>query len=57
MTNKLDENEQYLPHEFYYPDEETNENANFHWEELDAKQGSQEEVEAFLTTPKAETTV
>ena len=32
----MDENEHYSPLEFYYPDQETKENANFLWEEPEA---------------------
>ena len=53
----MDENEQYPPGEFYYPDKETNNNANFRWKEPEVKQGSQEEIEAFLIGQKAKSTV
>ena len=43
----MGEKEQYSPHEFSYPGKETNENTNFRWEELEAKQGSQEEIETI----------
>ena len=52
----MDENGQYSPREFYYPDKEAKENANFRWEEPEAKQGCHEEIEAFLTGQKAKTT-
>ena len=38
---------------FADPDKETNKNTNFCWEEPEAKQGSQEEIEAFLIGQKA----
>ena len=44
----MDENEQYSHREFYYPNEETKENAKFsQGEEPEAKQGSQEEIEGI----------
>ena len=52
----MDEYEQYS-REFYYPDEETKENPNFHWEEPGAKQGSHGVIEAFVTGQKVATAV
>ena len=48
----MDENKQYFSSEFYYLYKETNIDANFCWEEPEAKQGSQEEIEAFLIGQK-----
>ena len=44
----MDEVEQYSLLEFYYVDKIIWQNANFPWEESEAKQGSQGGVEAFL---------
>ena len=53
----MDENEQYSPREFYYSIEETEQNANFRWEEPEARQGCQGVIVAFLIGQKAETSV
>ena len=54
----MDKNGQYSSREFYYSDKATNEKRpNFRWEEPEAKQGGQEEIEAFLIGQKAKTTV
>ena len=47
---------QYSHFQFYYPNKKTKENANFRWEEPEAKQGSQQQIEAFLIIQKVKTT-
>ena len=53
----MDENEQYSPREFYYPDEETKENANFVGKSQKQNKAVKKRWSNFLIGQRAKTTV